>query len=123
MVDEVEARLSRMRRAMAKMVSEGREREFEALDKAYQVLARERDQGEAARLRAERVQVRRAAAARPSVASRRWKLPAGFGRSPLARERDRQGRPEVPVVPVGRPALSPWRRGPLMSEQVWRPGR
>lgn len=61
-------------------------------------------------------------AQRPVEAPRRWKLPARFGMSPLARERARGGRSEVPVIPVGRPALSPWRRGSSMSEQIWRPG-
>lgn len=122
MAEDVEARLSRMRRAMAKMASEGREREFEALDRAYQVLARERDQEEESRLRAERARVRRAAAVRPVEEPRRWRLPRGFA-SPLASRRAREGRPEVPVIPVGRPALAPWRwRGVPMSEQIWRPG-
>lgn len=119
MADEVEVRLSRMRRAMAKMAAEGREREFEALDKAYQVLARERDEGEQARLRAERVRVRRVAV-RPSAGSGRWRLPSGFGRSPGAVERDRQGPAAVAAqVPAG--GLRPWRRGSLMETRVWRP--
>lgn len=122
MADEIEARLSKMRKAMAKMASEGREREFVALDAAYQVLKRERDEAEAARLRAERVRVRRAAVERPVEESGRWRLPRGFA-SPLAAQRAREGRREVPVIPVGRPALSPWRRVPPMREQIWRPGR
>lgn len=106
---------------MAKMAAEGREREFNALDAAYGVLVRERDEAEVARLRAERVRVRRAAAERPAVEPQRWRLPRGFA-SPLAAQRAREGRPEVPVIPVGRPALSPWRRrGGLMAEQIWRP--
>lgn len=123
MTEDVEARLARMRKAMAKMTAEGREREFDALDKAYQVLQRERDEQEAARLRAARVEVRRVAAVRPSEPSRRWRLPRGFGTSPLAAQRAREGRPDVPVVPDSRRrALSPWRRyGGSMSEQIWRP--
>lgn len=107
---------------MARMAAEGREREFAALDAAYQVLVRERGEAEAARLRAERVRVRRAAAERPSEEPQRWRLPRGFGRSPLAQQRDRSGwRPrEEPRGPEG--GLRPWRRrGGLMSEQIWRP--
>lgn len=123
MAEDIEARLSKMRKAMAKMAAEGREREFAALDAAYGVLVRERDEAEVARLRAERVRVRRAAAERPVEASGRWRLPRGFA-SPLAVQRAREGRPEVPVIPVGRPALSPWRRyGGMGAEVIWRPGR
>lgn len=124
MAEDIEARLSRMRKAMAKMAAEGREREFAALDAAYGVLVRERDEAEAARLRAERARVRRAAAERPAVEPQRWRLPRGFGRSPLAQQRDRTGwRPrEEPRAPEG--GLRPWRRyGGAMSDVIWRPGR
>jgi len=121
MADEVEGRLARMRRAMAKMTAEGREREFEALSRAYEALRVERDQVEAERLRAARVEARRVAAVRAPGGPRRWRLPRGFGRSPLAQQRDRVGRPEVPVVPVGRLVLSPWRRGSPMEARIWRP--
>lgn len=119
MAEDIETRLARMRRAMAKMAAEGREREFSALELAYAVLKRERDQEEASRLRAARVQARRVAAEGP----RRWRLPRGFGTSPLAARRAREGRAEVPVVPVGRPALNPWRRSHPAAEVIWEPGR
>lgn len=54
-------------------------------------------------------------------APKRWRPPRGFGRSPLARERDRHGGPrEEPVMPAG--GLHPWRRAHPMSERIWRPG-
>lgn len=123
MAEEIEVRLSRMRRAMAKMAAEGREAEFAALDTAYEALKRERDTQERARLQAERVRVRRAAAERAVEEPQRWRLPRGFGRSPLAQARDRDGRREVQIVSVSRRGLSPWRRyGSSMSEVIWRPG-
>lgn len=120
--EDIEARLSRMRKAMAKMASEGREPEFEALSRAYEALKVERDQGEAERLRAAHVEARRVAAARASGEPQRWRLPYGFA-SPLAAKRAREGwRPrEEPSVPAG--GLSPWRRGSPASEVIWRPGR
>lgn len=119
--EDIEVRLSRMRRAMARMLEQGREREFAALDKAYQALKREQVE-EAARERVAQGRPRRVGV-RPVEELRRWRLPRGFGRSPLAAQRAREGRPVVPVVPVGRPALSPWRYGGSMSEVIWRPGR
>jgi hypothetical protein len=73
-----------------------------------------------ATMRARRVRERAQEAA---VEPQRWKLPRGFGVSPMAAQRAREGRPEVPVVPVGRPALSPWRTGrwSAMQTQIWRP--
>lgn len=123
MADEVAARLARMRRAMAKLLCEGRQREFDAVAAAYEALKRERDQEEAGRLRAARLVARPVTAERAPEEPKRWRLPRGFGVSPLAAHRAVHGSPsDVPVVPVGRPALSPWRRVSPMAEQVWRPG-
>lgn len=95
----------------------------------YAELRREHD-----RLKAEhvtKVHEEQRAAARARVAARRaqearegpkpWRLPRGFGRSPLAQQRDRSGvRPrEEPRGPEG--GLNPWRRGSSMTEQIWRP--
>lgn len=85
--------------------------------KAEHVVRSHEEQREAARAR--RAQQR---AEEERVRPARWRLPAGFGVSPMAAQRAREGRPEVPVVPVGRPVLSPWRRGSPMAEQIWRPG-
>lgn len=122
MVEETDARLARMRRALAKLRREGRVQEFAAVASAYaslkaEQMARAEEEGRAAaraRVAARRVE-------RPAVASpERWRLPAGFA-SPLAARRARDGRPGG-VVPVGRPALSPWRRGGgPASEVIWRP--
>lgn len=100
---------------MARMLEQGREREFAALDRAYQALKREQAE-EAARRGAGRV---RRVAVRPVEESRRWRLPRGFGRSPLAQQRDREPRREEQVVPAA--GLRPWRGGHPMSERVWRP--
>jgi hypothetical protein len=122
MADDAVVRMARMRRAMAKMRREGRQAEFDVLVTAYEALKAEHvervheERREAARARAA---ARRAQEAR--VRPQRWRLPAGFGVSPLAARRAREARPGW-VVPVGRPALSPWRRGGgLMSETIWRP--
>lgn len=73
-----------------------------------------------AAMRARRVRERAQVAA---VEPQRWRLPPGFGRSPLAQERDRAGwRPRVePSVPAG--GLRPWRRGSPAAEVLWRPGK
>lgn len=118
MSDEMAGRLDRMRRAMARMLEQGREREFAALERAYQVLKREQAE-EAARELVVQARVRRAAV-RPVEEPRRWRLPRGFGVSPLARERAVQSpAPVAPQIPVG--GLRPWRRAGLMSERIWRP--
>lgn len=68
-----------------------------------------------ARRAAERAQV-------AQEASRGWRLPRGFGVSPLAAQRAREGRPvEAAQVPAGG-HLSPWRRsGGPMTERIWWP--
>lgn len=122
MADETDVRLAKLRRAMVKLQRAGRQREFDALAEAYATLKREQMEQAEEELR-EQARARAAArrAGRVREAPERWRLPAGFGVSPLAAQRAREGRSEVPVVPVGRPALSPWRRGPLMSERIWPP--
>jgi hypothetical protein len=70
-----------------------------------------------AAMRARRVRERVQEAA---VEPQRWKRPRGFGVSPLAAQRAREGRPVgAPQIPVG--GLRPWRRGSPMPERVWRP--
>lgn len=122
MGDGTDEQLARMRRAMGKLLREGRQREFDAVAAAYAALKRE-GMERAEEEHRETVRARRAArgAERPSVEPRRWRLPRGFGVSPLAQQRAREGVRDVSVVPVGRRALQPWRRGAPMSEQIWRP--
>lgn len=121
MSDETEKQLDRMRRVMGKLSREGRAREFEAVAEAYRVLKRER-------MEAVEVEQRAASLARRSVRAqearerpRAWRLPPGFGVSPLARERARSGwRPRVePTAPAG--GLNPWRGRSPMEEKIWRP--
>ena len=125
MADETAAKLAKLRKAMVKMQRAGRQREFDALASAYASLkAQQMEQAEQehrAPMRARR------AAQRPVEAQERvnpWRLPAGFGTSPLAQQRAREGRREGgPQVPA-RGHLSPWRGGwHPASEQIWRPGR
>lgn len=123
--EEREAVLSRLRKRMARAAQRkdmGRYAELKAEHdrlKDEHVMASHAEVKAA--MRARRVRERAQVALE---APRRWRLPAGFGRSPLAQQRDRQGCAVVPVVPVGRPALSPWRRGGSpASEVIWRPGR
>lgn len=122
MADEVDEKLAKMRRAMGKLSRQGRTKEFEALSVAYAELKKsvmERAEVE----QREQARARRAAlrAQRPVERSGRWKLPAGFGVSPLAAQRARSGGPrEEPTMPAG--GLRPWRRyGSPMQEQIWRP--
>lgn len=122
MAEETDAQLARMRKAMVKLRREGRVQEFAAVASAYaslkaeQMARAEEEQRAAARAR---VAVRRAERA-SEASSGRWRLPRGFA-SPLAAQRAREARPGW-VVPVGRPALSPWRRGGgPASEVIWRP--
>jgi hypothetical protein len=122
MAEDVVERLARMRRAMVKMRRAGRQREFDVLAVEYaRVKAEQMEEAEVEQR--ERARARRAARVAERAVERpaRWKLPPGFGTSPLAAQRAREGRPEVPVVPVGRPALSPWRRGNPAAERIWRP--
>jgi hypothetical protein len=119
---EADVRLERMRKAMAKLSREGREREFAAVAEAYAVLKREQMEA-AEREHMERARARRAVrkAVRPVEEPERWRRPRGFGTSPLAAQRAREGRPVVaPQVPAGG-HLSPWRGGSPMEERIWRP--
>ncbi len=122
--EEREARLSQLRKRMARAARRVDMDRYGELKAEHDRLKDEHvmaSHAEAkAAMRARRVRERAQVAA---VESQRWRLPPGFGRSPGAAQRAREGRPVVPVVPVGRPALSPWRRGHPMLERVWRPGR
>lgn len=122
---EREQQLAAMRKRMGKLLRRGETAEYDRLSAEYGRL-----KGEHAQLvHEEHVAERRAARAALRAQERverpeRWRLPAGFGQSPLARQRAMQPVPEVPVVSVGRPALSPWRRSwSPMQERIWRPGR
>lgn len=117
-----EAELAKVWKRMGKAARRGDSERYEELKAEHDRLKAEHvtlsHEERIAELRA-RVAARRAQEAyeRPE----RWRLPRGFA-SPLAQQRARAGRPEVPVIPVGRPALNPWRRVPSMAEVIWRPG-
>lgn len=116
-----EEQLAALRKQMSRALRRGEQGEFDRLRASYDrlkdehVMASHREMKSA--MRAQRAQV-------APVASRRWRLPRGFGTSPLARERAMQPFvPEALQVPA-RGHLSPWRRGGSpMAERVWRPGR
>lgn len=125
MADEADVRLARMRRALAKLSREGREREFQAVAAAYRALKAERmEAAEVERREAARARRAVAPAVRPSGGRReRWRLPRGFA-SPLAAQRAVQGFEREPLVPDSRrPVLRPWRQTSPMEQQIWRPGR
>lgn len=124
MGDEADVQLARMRRALAKLAREGREREFDAVAAAYAALKAQRME-QAEREHMEAVRARRVArvAERPSPGPGRWRPPAGFGVSPGAVQRAREGVAGGGLVPDSRRrVLAPWRRGHPASEVVWRPG-
>lgn len=123
MAEVREAELSKVFKRMGRAARRGDVARFEELRAEHDrlkaehvVLSHEEQRAEA--------RARRAAQRAEEVRERprAWRLPPGFS-SPLARERARSGwRPrEEPSAPAG--GLSPWRRGSLMSEVVWRPGR
>jgi hypothetical protein len=125
---------------MAEATAEGREEELRILRRRMgRALKRDDAAGydrlsaEYARLKAEHVTrtheeyaaERRAARAAQRAqqareAPKSWRLPRGFGVSPLAAQRARGGGPREEPRHPGR-GLSPWRRGSLMETQVWRP--
>jgi hypothetical protein len=119
---EREEQLAVLRKRMARAARRGHMDRYEELRqehdrlKARHVELSHEEQRAAARVRA----VARRAQERP-LPSGRWRLPPGFGVSPLAAQRARAGwRPRVePSVPAG--GLRPWRRGPSMSERIYRP--
>lgn len=125
MADETDVQLARMRRAMAKLSREGRAREFAAVAEAYRALKTEAmEEAERERIAAVRARIAARAAERPSPEPERWRLPRGFGTSPLAAQRAREGADRGVLVPDSRrPALNPWRRGNPASEVIWQPGR
>lgn len=119
MVEETDAQLARMRRALVKLRREGREREFGAVAEAYRSLkVQQMEAAEAERREAARARRAAEAAVRPPEG--RWRLPRGF-RSPLAVQRARTAvRPrEEPRAAEG--GVSPWREVSPMQERVWRP--
>lgn len=119
---EREAELGKLRKQIRKAGRRGDRAEYDRLSALY---ARQKavhveavHEEYVAERRAARV-AQRAEVARESSGS--WRLPPGFGTSPLAARRAREGRPVgAPQVPAG--GLRPWRRGGgPMSEVVWRP--
>lgn len=119
---EREEQLVKLRRRMGRALRRGEAAEFDRLSAVY-----ERLKGEHAQLvHEEWVAERWAAVVARRAEGRverpeRWRLPAGFGQSPLAAQRARGARSGVVVPDSRRPALSPWRRGSLMAEVIWRP--
>jgi hypothetical protein len=121
--EEREEQLNALWKRMGKAVRRGDTARYEKLRAEHDRLKAEHIALSHAEMKAA-MRARRAAERAQRVQERpeRWRLPAGFGTSPLAQQRAREGRPEVPVIPVGRRALSPWRRSwSPMSEQIWRP--
>lgn len=117
--EEREAQLAAVWKRIGKAVRRGDTARYGQLQREYDGLKAEHIALSHAEMKAA-MRARKAAerAERASEVPGRWRLPAGFGRSPLARERDRQGRvPGAPQVPAG--GLRPWRRGSLMSERIW----
>ena len=119
---EREAELEKLRRRMRRAARRGDAEELERLSALYAAQKAEH----VVKVHEEHIAERRAvrAAVRAQEARERpkpWRLPPGFGRSPLARERDRSGGPrEEPRGPEG--GLRPWRRyGGAMSDVIWRP--
>jgi hypothetical protein len=109
---EREAGLEKLRRRMARAARRGDRVVLEQLAAEY------------GQLKAEHVtRARRAAerAERAAEGPQRWRLPVGFGVSPGAAERARQGRRrEEPAKPAR--GASPWRGGwHPAQERVWRP--
>lgn len=122
---EREEQLVKLRRRMGRALRRGEAAEFDRLSAVYGRL-----KGEHAQLvHEEHVAERRAARAALRAQERverpeRWRLPRGFGQSPLAAQRARGAGSGVVVPDSRRPALSPWRRSwSPMQERIWRPGR
>lgn len=119
---EREAELAVLRKRMRRAARRGDAAELERLSVEYaEAKAVHVVQSHEERIAEVRARAAARRAERAVEAPRRWRLPRGFGVSPLAAQRAREARPEW-VVPVGRPGLSPWRRsGSPMSERIWRP--
>lgn len=112
--EEREAQLSQLRKRMAKAA---RRRDMVR----YAELRAEHDRLKDAHVMASHAEAKAAMRAQQPQERVRWKLPAGFGTSPLAAERARQPRRGGAVqVPAG--GLRPWRGGwSPASERIWRP--
>jgi hypothetical protein len=120
---EREAELDALRKRVRKAGRRGDKAEFDRLSAAYARLKAEHVTLTHEEYVAERRAVR---AAQKALEARErpkpWKLPRGFGVSPLAVQRAREGRAEVVVPDSRRRALSPWRRSwSPMQERIWRP--
>lgn len=119
---EREAELARVFKRMGRAARRGDTARYEELRalhdrlKAEHVMASHMEAK--AVVRARRAEER---AQQAREAPERWRLPRGFGVSPLAAQRARGGGPrEEPRHPGY--GLSPWRRGGgPMSERIWRP--
>lgn len=122
--EEREAQLSTLRKRMAKAARRRDLDRYAELKAEHDRLKDEHVMASHAEMkaamRAQKARERAQVAAEPSG---RWRLPRGFGVSPLAAQRARGGGPRVEAsMPAG--GLRPWRRGGgPMSEQIWRPGR
>ena len=118
--DGVDEQLATLRKQIGKALRRGDQVELGKLRDLYARLKREgmeqAERDHMARVRASRV----ARQAPQPASSGRWRLPAGFGRSPLAVERDRRPpEPEPEQIPHGG-HVSPWRRGGSpASEVIW----
>lgn len=123
--EERQQQLVKLRRKMGKVLRRGDTAEYDRLTSLYGRLKGEHAQLVHEEYVAERraaVAARRAQEQAEREARKPWRLPRGFGASPLAQQRAREGRPVAPMVPDSRrPALNPWRRGSSMSEIIWRP--
>lgn len=123
--EEREAALEQLRRRMGRALRRGETAEYERLAAAYATRKAEHAAASLAEYQREvraRRAVREAERAR-EASSRPWRLPRGFGASPLVAQRAREGADRGLLVPDSRrPALSPWRGGHPAAEVIWRPG-
>lgn len=117
-----EAELARVFKRMGRAARRGDAGRYEELRRRHERLKAEHvtlsheEQREQARARRAAVRAQEAQQ-RPE----RWRLPAGFGMSPLARERARTGvRPREEPRHPGH-GLSPWRSVSPMEQRIWRP--
>lgn len=118
---EREAELAELRKRMGKAVRRRDMVRYAELQAEYDRLKDEHLTASHAEMkvamRARRAQER---AERASEGPVRWRLPAGFGVSPLAAERARQPRPVAAAqIPSG--GLRPWRVRHPATERLWRP--
>jgi hypothetical protein len=119
---EREAELAKLRKRVRKAGRGGDRKEFERLSAEYAERKAEHVTLSHAEMKAA-MRARRAAARaeRAQERAEQWKLPRGFGTSPMAAQRAREGRPGGgPQVPSG--GLRPWREEwGSMGSVIWRP--